>query len=176
MRITLDHNCLIHLENGGGIADCLRAILNNPGHQCFVVNVGASEMQQFGVRPDNYAAFEALLKRIGLAGLPRLDPIGMWNVTFYERSLFTGDADQKLFEAIQAVLFPSNVPHTDKGEVKKGGDRKVLNRLCDVLAMWCHINYKNEVFVTTDKNFLKKTKLPKLLTLGAGRVCLPHEL
>jgi hypothetical protein len=57
MKITFDHNCVIHLESGGPTADRIRALLANPEHQCFVVNVGASEMQRFGVRPGNYEAF-----------------------------------------------------------------------------------------------------------------------
>ncbi len=174
MRITFDHNCLIHLESGSGVAKSIRAILNDPGHQCFVVNVGASEMQRFGVRPDNYAAFEALLKSIGIESLPRLDPIGSWDVTFWNRCLYAGEADQSLFEMIQTVLFPATPPLINADE--DGSDRKALNRMCDALTMWCHISYKNEVFVTTDNNFLKVTKLPKLLALGAGRICLPHEL
>lgn len=172
MRITFDHNCLIHLENGSGVAKGIRAILNDPGHQCFVVNVGASEMQRFGVRPDNYAAFETLLKRIGIENLPRLDPLGIWDVTFWDRCLYAGEADQNLFEMIQAVLFPATSPLTNED----GSDRKSLNRLCDALTLWCHISYKNDVFVTTDSNFFKATKLPQLLALGAGRICLPHEL
>jgi len=49
MKITLDHNCLIHLEQGGVVPDNIRATIANDQHQCFVVNVGASEMQRFGL-------------------------------------------------------------------------------------------------------------------------------
>jgi hypothetical protein len=48
---------------------------------------------------------------------------------------------------------------------------KWLNRLCDAHSLWCHIHYKNELFLTSDGNFMKKTKLPRLLALGAGRIC-----
>jgi hypothetical protein len=167
MHITFDHNCLIHLENGGKEADAIRSILDDSNHQCYVVNVGASEMQRFGVRPDNYASFENFLKLIGAAQLPRLDPLGIWNVTFFDRCLYAGEADQKLLTAIQDILFPVTLPE------EEGDDRKALNRLCDALTLWCHISYKNDVFLTTDKNFLKSTKLPKLLKLGVGRICLP---
>lgn len=169
MKVTLDHNCLIHLERGGQVDNKIRASLSEPAYQCFVVNVGASEMQRFGVRPDNYSAFEELLQRIGIAHLPRLDPIGIWDVTFWDHCLYAGDADQALLSEIQAVLFPPTDAESD-------GERKGLNRLCDALTMWCHIAYKNDVFMTTDKNFSKATRLPKLLDLGAGRVCAPGEL
>jgi hypothetical protein len=172
MKITFDHNCLIHLESGGEIANCIRSILENAAHQCFVANVGASEMQRFGVRPDNYAAFEGLLARIGISHLPRLDPIAIWDVTFWDRCLWGGDKDVQLFEAVQAALFPFDSSTSDT----TGDDRKELNRLCDVLTMWCHISYGNDTFATTDGNFFKATKQPKLIALGAGAICHPCDL
>jgi hypothetical protein len=107
MKVTFDHNCLIHLERGGETADSIRVLVSNPAHQCYVVNVGASEMQRFGVRPDNYGAFEDLLNRIGVGHLPRLNPVGIYGVTFWDHCLFAGEADQVLLDSIRSVLFPS---------------------------------------------------------------------
>jgi hypothetical protein len=176
MKLTLDHNCLIHLENGEAVADAIRAILAKPEHQCFVVNVGASEMQRFDVRPDNYAAFEGLLTRIGVANLPRLDPIGIYGMTFWGRCLWAGDRDQALLESIQAVLFGDSAATVQPELRDSSAERKALNRTCDSLTMWCHINQQNDVFLTTDGNFFKSSKLPQLLALGAGRVCRPTDL
>ena len=39
--------------------------------------------------------------------------------------------------------------------------------------MWCHLHYKNDIFVTSDGNFHKATKLPRLLALGAGQIVRP---
>jgi len=175
MKITLDHNCLIHVENGGPIAERLRVLMNNTEHQCFVVNVGASEMQRFGVCPDNYLAFEQFLTRIGAAHLPRLDPIGIWNVTFWDRCLYAGKQDEALLDAIKTALFGED-GLTEAGMSDPDATRKSLNRLCDALTMWCHISHGNEIFLTTDKNFRKATKMPRLLELGAGRICHPHEI
>jgi hypothetical protein len=172
MNITFDHNCLIHMENGGPIADKIRTLLANPEHQCFVVNVGASEMQRFGVRPDNYLAFEQFLARLGVADLPRLDPIGIWDVTFLDNCLFCGDKDEALFEAIKAALFPDWAQSIELGTSDERGN---LNKLCDALTMWCHISYGNDVFLTTDSNFSKATKLPRLLELGAGQILHPNQ-
>ena len=172
MKITFDHNCVIHLENGGETADRIRSIVDNPAHRSFVVNVGASEMQRFGVRPDNYGAFEELLTRVGIAHLPRLDPIGIWNVTFWDHSVFAGDEDAKLLQSIQTILFPpdelADDAHMDQ--------RKALNRLCDALTMWCHISFRNDMFLTTDGNFVKATKRSRLVELGAGVIRHPRDL
>jgi hypothetical protein len=172
VKVTFDHNCLIHLENGGGIADCIRTVVKNPAYECFVVNVGATEMRRFGVRPDNYGAFEELLARIGIAELPRLDPIAIWNVTFWNHCIFARKEDSELFSSIQSALFSMDDPASD-AEVD---ERKALNRLCDALTMWCHINYANDAFLTTDGNFFKATKHPKLIALGAGFISHPCEL
>jgi hypothetical protein len=177
MKITLDHNCLIDLENGGTPSDAIRAILANAKHQCFVVNVGASEMQRFGVRPDSYAPFEEFLVRIGVGDLPRLDPLGILDVTFWDRCLFAGENDQALFESIKKALFGDPADTAEQSDAAKSFDeRKTLNRLCDALTMWCHISRQNDVFLTTDSNFFKSSKLPQLLALGANRICRPTDL
>lgn len=54
--------------------------------------------------------------------------------------------------------------------------RKWLNRICDVHGMWCHIYHGNDVFLTTDSNFMKETKRPQLIALGAGSICHPQDL
>src|SRR5271163_2941288 len=148
MKVTFDHNCLIHLEGGGEVADTIRSLLRDPIYQCYVVNVGASEMQRFGVRPDNYAAFEELLNRIGVGDLPRLNPIGIYGVTFWDHCLFAGDRDQVLLESIRNVLFPAT-DNTNGGDAIQN-ERSEINRLCDTLTMCCHLSYENQVFLTTD--------------------------
>ena len=60
--------------------------------------------------------------------------------------------------------------------VVENNARRDRNRLCDVLTMWCHLKYKNDVFLTNDPNFKKQTKLPPLLKLGAGQICAPGEM
>lgn len=172
MKITFDHNCLIHLESGGEVGNRIRSVINDSAHECFVVNVGASEMQRFGVRPDNYAAFEELLAQIGIAHLPRLDPIAIWDVTFWDHCIFAGDEDARLLEAVQNALFSGG----DEASDTPGDERKGLNRLCDALTMWCHISYGNDAFLTTDRNYFKPTKQPKLIKLGAGLICHPCEV
>lgn len=169
MKITLDHNCLINLERGCDIAERLRRILANDSHECFVVNVGASEMLRFGVTPSNYGKFEEFLSSIGLEKLPRLDPLGIYGLTFFDHCLFAGADDAKLLGDIREVLFPSQAADTPN-------EYKARNETCDVLSMWCHISNKHDVFLTSDGNFRKPTKLPRLLGLGAARICTPSEL
>ena len=177
MKVTLDHNCIIHLQNRTDVGKKIKAIVQDEGNQCFVVNIGASEMRKQGVRPDHYEKFEELLDMAGISHLPRLDPFMVWDVTFWDRALWGSDETIKLSDAIKDVLF-GNSPSIDiaTAGVDSPAGRKWVNRMCDVQSMWCHIHNGNEVFLTTDDNFRKETKLPKLIALGAGRICHPCDL
>jgi len=59
MKITLDHNCIIHLVNQTEIGTKVKAIISDKGNECFVVNIGASEMREKGVRPVSEKLSEA---------------------------------------------------------------------------------------------------------------------
>lgn len=177
MKITLDHNCIINLDNGTEIGKRVGAIVSAEDHHCFVVNIGASEMRQKGVTPDHYEKFEELLASAKVAHLPRLNPMGIYDVTFWGRCVYADDAMSKLSKAIEAVLFPG-MPTVDiaREGLDSPAGSKWLNQLCDIHSMWCHIKNGNEVFLTTDTNFTKETKLPKLIALGAGQIRHPNEL
>ena len=98
-----------------------------------------------------------------------LNPLGYFNVTFWDNCLFAGAADKALEDRIWGILFPGwrgrpDLP-PDKG----------LNALCDVASIWCHLSYRGEVFVTRDDNFHKATKKPALIALGAGQILCPED-
>jgi hypothetical protein len=177
MKITLDHNCIIHLENRTEIGNKIKAIVSDRGNECFVVNIGASEMREKGVRPDQYEKFEDLLNSAQIAHLSRLNPMMIWDVTFWDRCVWAGNEMIKLAAEIEDALF-GEAPKIYIAAVSldSSAGRKWLNRVCDVHGMWCHIKNRNEVFLTTDSNFTKETKLPRLVALGAGRICHPEEL
>jgi hypothetical protein len=84
MKVTIDHNCIIHLRDQTDVGKRIKAIVHDQANQCFVVNIGASEMRRDGVRPDRYERFEELLRSVGIAHLQRLDPLAHWGVTFWE--------------------------------------------------------------------------------------------
>lgn len=177
MRITLDHNCILHLEQRTAVGSQIGAIIANPKNQCFVVNIGASEMREKGVRPDRYDRFEELLSESDIAHLPRLNPMLIFDVTFWDRCVFADETMIQLAQDIERVLFgdSKSIVLAQDGLDSPNG-RKWLNRICDVHTMWCHIQNGNDIFLTTDKNYLKKTKYPRLVALGAGRICQPCDL
>lgn len=177
MKITLDHNCIINLENRTATGKIIEAIVCNDSNRCYVVNIGASEMRERGVRPDKYDKFEELLESAHIAHLPRLNPMMISNVTFWGRCVWRGEQSNKLAADIEEALF-SKAPAIDISSAPIDSPlwRKWLNRQCDVQGMWCHIKHQNDIFLTTDHNFTKKTKLPRLLALGAGRIRSPEDV
>lgn len=173
MKITLDHNCLIDLAQATLTGMRIQALISSTGHQPYVVNIGASEMREKGIQPDRYDLFEELLVSAGIADAPRLDPAMIWDVTFWDRCVWIGPEDERLLGEIEAILFGDSPSVSPSAGLDSPEGKKWLNRVCDVQSMWCHIRSGNDLFLTSDRNFLKQTKLPRLLSLGAGAIQSP---
>lgn len=177
VKVTLDHNVIIDLANRTSNVDRIRKMLAAEDCQAYVVEIGASEMRQRGIRPERYDLFEQLLDDAGIRSLPRLTPMMIWDVTFWDHWVWSDDLMLNRAADIEQVLFGDasridlQVGINDSKKFKKW-----LNRTCDVHTMWCHLHYANDVFVTSDRNFCKATKLTQLLEMGAGRICSPEEL
>lgn len=154
----------------------IKLLVNSSMHECYVVDIGASEMRARGVRPDRYDLFEQLLSNSGIAHLPRLSPMLMFDVTFLDKCIWGDDEMIALADKIENVLFGDAQPiNIALQGIDSPVGRKWLNRICDVHTMWCHIRNENDVFLTSDRNFFKKTKLPCLVALGAGRIYNPNK-
>jgi hypothetical protein len=177
MRITLDHNVIIDMANRRPNVESLRQALSNAAYEACVVEIGASEMRQRGIRPDRYDLFEELLCEAGLESAPRLAPMMIWDVTFWDHGLWCDDEMERLSKQIEAILFGESTP-IDVANLADDSPEAMawLNRLCDIQSMWCHLHNKNDVFVTSDRNFHKATKRPRLLELGARQIARPDEL
>ena len=174
MKLTLDHNVIIDLANRSPRVDKVRTALEDGSHQGFIVEIGASEMRQRGIQPDRYDMFEELLREVGIDSLPRLAPMMIWDVGFWDRGLWCDEQMENEAKAIETILFGDSPPIDIANEPEKFS--VWLNRTCDVQTMWCHLHYKNDVFVTSDGNFHKATKVPRLLALGAKCILRPEAL
>ena len=169
MKATLDHNVVIDFANHSQNVERLRELLSHGSVEAQVVEIGASEMRARGIRPDRYDLFEDLLREAGLESVPRLMPLMIWDVTFWDHGIWAGKDSEAQLSRIESILFGDAQP-------PEAGGKGWLNRLCDVHTMWCHLHYKNDTFVTSDRNFHKATKKPTLIALGAGSILLPEEI
>ena len=185
MRLTLDTNCLINLENRTSQHESVRALIEAHRARRVVVCVpamAASENQRGGKRRSSYKEFEAWLQQIDAAGLNEIKPMGYWGIAFWNHAVYSGPESKAQERAIHDILHPDVLPSYADFCAQRGidplirpQDRHWLNAKCDVQALWSHIHAGNDVFVTEDRGFLRAQRKAQLIALGAGHITTPDE-
>ena len=185
LNITLDNNCIIDLEKNNTYAFPLRKLVEMHNSQKInlrVTAISASEQRPDKTYVSHFSKFKHRLAVIGLGNVEILPTILYFGLGFYGHSLWGGGELDELERKIQGILFPTiELEYKDfcKKQGLKMDDKKAwsrwVNAKCDVLALWSHIWYDGDIFVTTDQDFHKKTKKPKLIGLGAGKILRPVE-
>ena len=184
LRVTLDTNCLLDLESENERTTALKDLVAR--HQAREIElripaISASERQRRGIYLDNFKAFEERLARLGLAALPHILPICYLGVGFWDHCLLAGEELTALERKIHEILHPGiefeyEVYRTERGlPADAEVDRKWRNAKCDVQVMWSHIWHKGDLLVSNDENFMKVSKRPRLIELGAGEILRPLD-
>lgn len=150
-----------------------------------LIGINASEKNKDGSYPNTIDEFRQKVRAVGLGELELLKPMGYWGITFWDWCVWAdgvGEPMVLLEEQLHKILFPeisfSHQEHCAKLGITPQKDfveEKWRNAKCDVLTIWSHIFYSNDVFVTNDRNFLKETKKPELIRLGAKKILTPEE-
>jgi len=185
MNVTLDTNCIIDLEEGRDAAPYIKVLIDmheNRRINLRVVAISASERKPGGKYASNFAEFKDKIATVGLANAEILKPIGYWGITFWDWCVWAGDDIVDLERKIHEILLP-NIDFIYGDFCRKHGldpasvetDKRWRNATCDVLALWSHIYHGGGIFVTTDRNFHKKTKKYALIDLGAGNILRPKD-
>jgi hypothetical protein len=184
-KVTLDTNCLIDLEAGNERATAVRDLIarhENKRIELRIPAIAASERQQGGTYFENFSEFTTRLGSLGLAGIPILPPMLYLGVAFLGQALLVGGLMGDLEREIHTILHPEMIFDyigycASRGidPNAKPLDRKWLNAKCDVQIVWSHTYHGGETLVTNDENFLKSTKLPRLIALGAGAIVRTAE-
>lgn len=184
MRITMDNNCLISVKNKEAEHIQIRGLIDlHPRHiTLYIPAIAASENQQGAILHTNFAQFQEFLEQIGCDKCELLNPMAYFGISYFDHAVYADANMESIERKIHSILFP-NIPF-QYAEYRKRFrldpnneivDRKWRNAKCDVQAMWCHIYYGNDTFVTGDRNFHKVTKKPKLVALGAKEILTPGE-
>ena len=177
MKFTLDSNCIIALEERRPEALPIRMLVDRHsenGIDVALIAMMASERPRLAEAETSFSEFQSRIEDLGLGHLPHVLPLCYWGISFWDHCLWADDAEV-LEEQIHAVLFP-NRPFRGDGVAASERFESWRNAKCDVQAMWSHIHAARDVFVTNDANFHKATKLPQLLSLGAGRIIRPMDI
>jgi hypothetical protein len=179
---TLDTNCLFAVDESRPEAADVRALAS--AHQAgqadvAVVAISASENRQGGGSIEDFSDFRARLSVLGLGHLEILPTLDYWDIAFWGRSLWASAQSAALERSIHDVLFP-NVEFAWQDYCRVNGLNPLArpsgrwrNCKCDVLAMWSHIHFERDVFVTRDGKFHAETKKPALIALGANLIETP---
>lgn len=184
LTFSLDTNCIIAIDANRAEASSVRALADAHASgtaDVRLVAISASERQKSGDQLEMFSEFPKRMASLGLGHLPLLLPMMDPSVRTYWGDCLWPDEQMVLLEReLHEVLFPG-IPHFWQDCCDKHGiepelttiDRKWKNVKCDVLAIWSHVFFKRQVFVTTDTNFHKASKKSKLIELGAGRIETP---
>ena len=185
LKITFDFNCIVEIENNGSLVRHLNKIIDYFKNKKIIISIpmiAASEKKQDGKYSSNVNEFLERLKNLNISDANLLKPIVYWGFTFYGHAIYPGKELADLEKKIHSVLFPKiEYKYNDFCKERninikdKPLNDKWLNVRCDTLALWCHIYYGNDVFISSDKNYFKKTKIKKLIELGAKNILKPNE-
>lgn len=189
-RVTLDTNALIDLEAATlGVGerrereDALLWLADAHRRKrilLLVPAISASERQQNGGDIANFADFLARVERAGIPDAEILRPLLRLGLGYWDWCVLTDEDGARLERQIHDVLFPpGDFEQADylraRGLADDGQiDPDWRNRRCDVLALWSHIQYAGDLFVTSDTNFHRPGKREALLALGARAIMRPE--
>ena len=180
LKFTLDTNCIIDVDEDRPSAEYIKQIVD--AHQKNLTDVavpyiGASERQKNHGYHATSTDFDLRLARLGLDHLKVLQPMAYFDVTFLDGSLLSDGPMIALERQVHSILF-SHIEFDYQNYCKKKGidelpvDSKWRNVKCDVQAMWCHLHYTRNIFITSDQNFHRKAA--QLSAIGAGRILFPE--
>lgn len=165
----MDTNCIIALEKKEKFSPSIRKLIqmHKEGKIALgVVAISASERLPNGKYLTNFKDFLLRIKDVGLSEAKILEPLAYLGITFLGYFVLHGKKSSELEERIQKIIHPNfEMEYEDycKKCVYELDDpkawRKWVNAKCDVLAMWSHIWYKGDIFVTTDNRFFKIKKI-----------------
>ena len=170
LTFTLDHNCVIDIEEARPDAPSVRALAD--AHLRGVADVAvlamsASENQLRGVHNNRFSDFQTKLAATRLDHLAILLPLCVLDCSYLDHCLLADTQSIAEVQEIYRTLFPGVTDAALLTPLKR------RQRDCDAHGLWSHIHSGRDVFVTRDKAFHGDAK-SRLLALGAGRIeCQP---
>lgn len=185
MNVTLDTNCIIALEENRPEAPFIRELMSLHDASTVhlrVVAISASERKLDGTYALSFNEFKQKIAAVGLGQVEILPTLAYPGMAFPDWCYPTG-METTIFERrIHEVLFPtlefSYLEYRNRLGIDPTSDNidpKWRNKKCDVLALWSHIRFQGDIFVTSDGNFHSVSKKGQLTSLGAGSILTPQE-
>lgn len=185
MKITLDTNCLIDVEQGEEAAEDVKQLLAHHDAGYISIQIPAiagSERLQDSTYASTFEKFHQRISKLAQREIELLKPLAYLGIVYLDWCIL-GDENMVAIERkIHEILFPEIQfewqAYAESHGISLEGDSldpRWRNAKCDTLGLWSHSHYGGDIFVTRDKNFHKVTKKPVLAKLGAREILYPAE-
>lgn len=189
MKLTLDWNCVIEVEENRPQASTVRDLISRHRKGRFEVALlaaSASENSKSKRFPGNATLFVKRVSALGWSDLPLVLMPGVIGLSYLEFCFYVGDAEQfqKDMDALWQVIAP-NVPKRPVDHLPEGiplSDDTIQseylwkwrNTWCDVVSAYSHIYAGRDIFVTNNtRDFQNNAE--KLSSLGMRCITSPTE-
>lgn len=189
MKLTLDWNCVIEVEENRPQANCVTELIkfHRLGHiEVALLAASASENTKSKRFPGNATVFKERISSLGWQDLPLVPMPGILGLSYWDFCYYVDDVEK--FEhnrdAIWRVIAPSIQPepldHLPVGKqmtddaIQSEELSKWRNTWCDVISAYSHIHEGRDVFVTNNtKDFQKNAS--ELAKLGMIHISTPTD-
>jgi hypothetical protein len=189
MKLTLDWNCVIEVEENRPQATSVRDLISRHRKGQFEVALlaaSASENSKSKLFPGNATLFVERVSALGWSDLPLVRMPGIFGLSYFDFCFYVGDAEkfESDMDALWQVIAP-NVPrrpadHLPEGiqlsdeAIQSGHLWKWRNTWCDVVSAYSHIYAGRDIFVTNNTRDFQNNA-DKLFALGMRCITSPIE-
>lgn len=189
MKLTLDWNCIIEVEENRSQAQYVRElVIRHRDGQFEVALLAASASENLRSKrfPGSANAFTERVSALGWSDLPLVRMPGVQGLSFVNFSYLVGDGEKfkrdmdALWQAIAPRVPRNPCDHLPSGMEYCNGTlqseelSKWRNTWCDVVSAYSHIQERRDIFVTNNTRDFQKNR-DKLSALGMRIIATPAE-
>lgn len=189
MKLTLDWNCVIEVEEGRAQASYVSDLVEshrNGEIEVALLAASASENTKSKLFPGNAQIFQRRVAQLGWNDLPLVQMPGVFGLSYWDCCFYVEDSEayERDMDALWQVIAP-NVPRNSSDYLSGGQvlDDNMLqsealskwrNTWCDVVSAYSHIHAGRDIFVTNNTRDFQKN-VQKLAQLGMEHISSPAE-
>lgn len=174
LKLTVDRNLIIAVQNGEQEMSAMAQIFNAHNAGQLSVGISASNRVENQLNGKELQPLDNFLEECIEAGLTNpeiLDYPLDWEMGLWEHGIICKEAydlELKVHEILHPAA-PTFFSENQSAHLR----RKVKNRRCDVFAIWSHIWFERDVFLTKDERFIKRKS--RLEQIGAKGISRPGD-
>lgn len=189
MKLTLDWNCVIEVEEARPQAAYVRDLINchrNGQFEVALLAASASENSKSKRFPGHASLFVERVSALGWEDLPLVPMPGVWGLSYRDFSYYVEDGEkfERDMHAIWQAIAPS-VPYEPSDHLPQGMElnddaaqseylAKWRNTWCDVVSAYSHIQDGRDIFVTNNTRDFQRN-FEQLAGLGMRHISIPAE-